>query len=59
MEGGSGFRLLGVCAGGAALLLGFLYLLHGDALIGGGLIVAVAVFGLGWRWIGRRFRKYI
>jgi len=59
MQGGSGFWLLGICAGGAALLLGVLYLLHGDTLLGGGIIAGVVVFAVGWRWIARRFQKYI
>ena len=59
MQGGSGFWLLGICGGGAALLLAVLYLLHGDALVGGGIIAGAALFGVSWRWIGRRFRKYI
>jgi hypothetical protein len=59
MQGGSGFLLLGICAGGAALLVGVLYLLHGEALMGGGIIGGTALFALGWRWIGRAFRKYI
>ncbi len=59
MQGGSGFLLLGICAGGAALLLGVLYLLHGEALLGGGIIGGTALFGLGWRWIGRALRKHI
>ena len=59
MQGGSGFWLLGICAGGAALLLGFLYILHGEALMGGGIIAGVVVLGVGWRWFGRRFKKYI
>ncbi len=59
MRGGSGFLLLGICAGGAALLLGVLYLLHGQILLGGGVIGGTALFGLCWRWISRAFRKYI
>ena len=61
MQGGSGFWLLGICAAGAALLLGLLFLFHplGDARIGGAIIAGVVVFGAGWRWFGRRFRKYI
>jgi len=59
MQGGSGFLLLGICAGGAALLLGVLYVLHGEALLGGGIIGGAALLGLSWRWIGRALRKYI
>ncbi|HEY7676721.1 MAG TPA: hypothetical protein VIG69_06600 [Candidatus Methylomirabilis sp.] len=59
MQGGSGFLLLGICAGGAALLLGVLYVLHGEVLLGGGIIGGTALFGLSWRWIGRALRKYI
>ena len=51
--------MLGICAGGAALLLGSLYLLHGEVLMGGGIIAGVAVFAVAWCWFGRRFRKYI
>lgn len=59
MQGGSGFLLLGICAGGAALLLGVLYLLHGEALLGGGIIGGTALFGVAWHLVARRFRKYI
>lgn len=59
MRGGSGFLLLGICGAGAALLLAALYVLHGQVLVGGGIIVGAALCGLGWRWIGRRLRKYI
>ena len=59
MQGGSGFLLLGICAGGAALLLGVLYLLHGQALAGGGILAGTVLFGVSWRWIGRRLRKYL
>lgn len=59
MQGGSGFLLLGICGAGAALLLAALYLLHGQALAGGVILAGVALFGLGWRWVGRRFRRYI
>ena len=59
MQGGSGFLLLGICAGGAALLLAVLYLLHGEVLAGGAIIAGITAFGVAWRWIGRAFRKYI
>jgi len=61
MQGGSGFWLLGICAAGAALLLGVLFLLHpmGDVRIGGGIIAGTILLGAGWRWFGRRFKKYI
>jgi len=53
--------LLGICAAGAALLLGVLFLLHpmGDVRIGGGIIAGTILLGAGWRWFGRRFKKYI
>ena len=59
MTGGSGFLLLGVCAAGAACLLGILYLLHGAFLAGGGILGGTGVFLVGWRWVGRRFQKDI
>lgn len=59
MQGGSGFWLLGICAAGAAVLLGLLFLLHGEALRGAGIMAAGVAFGAGWRWVGRRFSKYI
>lgn len=58
MRGGSGFHLLGMCAGGAALLLAILYLLHGEGLVAGGIIAGATLFGATWRWVGRRFRDH-
>jgi hypothetical protein len=61
MQGGSGFWLLGICAAGAALLLGLMFLFHpqGDGRIGGGILAGTVLFAAGWRWVGRRFKKYI
>lgn len=59
MQGGSGFWLLGICGGGAALLLALLYLMHGQTLTAGGILAGVVVAGVAWRWFGRRFRNYI